>query len=130
MVTLNLFQNVSDYRYFPAGHTIFTQGQLGDMMYIVKEGQVDIFLSDKIVETVGPGGILGELALIDNRPRTATAIARTDCKVVPIDENRFTFLVQETPYFALQVMEAMAERIRYMDARATAQYVPYDYTDG
>jgi CRP-like cAMP-binding protein len=85
-------------------------------MYAVSEGEVDILVHGKVVETVGPGGILGEMALIDTKPRSATAIAQTDCKLVPISEKRFTFLIQQTPHFALQVMRVMAERLRRMDA--------------
>jgi CRP-like cAMP-binding protein len=69
------------------------------------------------VETVGEGGIIGEMGLIDRGPRSATAIAKTDCKLVPLNEQRFTFMVQETPNFALQVMRIMADRLRRMDAR-------------
>lgn len=86
-------------------------------MYIVVEGDVDIVISDKVIETVGPGGILGEMALIDNKARSATAIAKTDCKLLPINKTHFVFLVQETPYFALQVMRTMAERLRYMNSK-------------
>jgi CRP-like cAMP-binding protein len=67
------------------------------------------------METVGPGGILGEMALIENRDRSGAAIARTECKVVAIDEKRFQFLVQETPFFAIQVMRIMARRLRHMN---------------
>jgi len=89
-------------------------------MYIVREGEVDILLHDTVIETIEPGGILGELALIDNRPRAATAI----------DENRFEYMVQETPHFAIHVMEVMAERLRYMDALAAQQFTPFDYLNG
>jgi CRP/FNR family cyclic AMP-dependent transcriptional regulator len=99
-------------------------------MYAIQEGEVEIRLHDKVVEIVEPGGILGELALIDNRPRAATAIARTDCKIVPIDENSFAYMVQETPHFAIHVMEVMAERLRYMDRLAAQQFTPFDYTNG
>jgi len=85
-------------------------------MYILKEGEVDILVHDKIVETIGPGEILGEMALIDQNPRSATAVARTNCQLVSIDEKRFTFLVQQTPYFAIEVMRVMARRLRQMDA--------------
>jgi CRP/FNR family cyclic AMP-dependent transcriptional regulator len=114
----NLFRNSTDVKTFTAGEVIFKQGQIGDFMYVVQEGEVDILIGSKVIETVEPGGLLGELALIDNRPRAATAIARTDCKVVPIDETRFEFMVQQTPAFAVRVMEVMAERLRYMDALA------------
>ena len=101
----------------PAGRRIFSEGELGDVMYVVKEGEVDVIVRDRVIETLGPGGIVGEMALIDKNPRSATAIARTDCQLVPINETRFSFLVQQTPYFALQVMRVMAHRLRSMDER-------------
>ncbi len=125
-----LLQHTSNYILFAAGQVIFKQGDVGDFMYVIQEGEVDILLHDKVVETVEPGGILGELALIDNRPRAATAVARTDCKIVPIDENSFAYMVQETPHFAIHVMEVMAERLRYMDGLAAQQFTPFDYTNG
>ena len=115
-VTIGLFRNATDCQSFAAGQVIFQEGQPGDVMYAVTEGEVDILVHDKVMTTVGPDGILGELALIDTQPRSATAIARTDCKLVPISAKRFTFLVQQTPNFALQVMRVMAERLRHMDA--------------
>ena len=63
-------------------------------------------------KTVEPGGVLGELALVDKGPRSATAVAKTDCKIAPVDERRFTFLVQEHPYFAKHIMSVMANRLR------------------
>jgi CRP/FNR family cyclic AMP-dependent transcriptional regulator len=130
MTAFNLFRNSSDFKTFKAGEVIFRQGQIGDFMYVVQEGEVDIFLHDRIIETVEPGGILGELALIDNRPRAASAVARTECKVVPIDETRFEFMVQQTPHFAVHVMEVMAERLRYMDAMASKEFTPFDTLNG
>ncbi len=115
--TISLFRNATDYESFPAGQIIFQEGQPGEVMYAVSEGEVDILVHDKVIDTVGPGGIVGEMALIDTKPRSATAIAKTDCKLVPISEKRFTFLVQQTPNFALQVMRVMADRLRHMDAQ-------------
>jgi CRP-like cAMP-binding protein len=115
--TIGLFRNATDCEFFSAGQVIFQEGQPGDVMYAVTEGEVDILIHDKVINTVGPGDILGEMALIDTKPRSATAIARTDCKLVPISEKRFTFLVQQTPHFALQVMRVMADRLRHIDAQ-------------
>lgn len=125
-----LLQHTSNYILFAAGQTIFKQGDVGDFMYVIQEGEVEILLHEKVVETVEQGGILGELALIDNRPRAATAIARTDCKIVPINQENFSYMVQETPYFAIHVMEVMAERLRYMDRLAAQQFTPFDYLNG
>ncbi len=117
MASLNYFRNSDDAVPFPAGHTIFKEGEPGELMYVVSEGEVDIRVHGKCVATVEPGGIFGEMALIDDGPRSATAVAKTDCKVVPINEKRFTFLVQQTPFFALEVMRTLASRLRHMDER-------------
>ncbi len=81
-------------------------------MFAVVEGEVELGVNGTVVEAVGPGGILGELALIDAGPRSATATATTAARVVPVDAERFTYLVNEHPTFALQVMTVMAERLR------------------
>jgi CRP-like cAMP-binding protein len=57
------------------------------------------------------------MALIDQAPRTATAVAKTECKLAVIPERRFLFMVQQTPHFALQIMKVMADRLRKMNAR-------------
>lgn len=109
---LNMFRQSDDVVNFSAGETIFQAGEPGNLMYVVLAGEVEITLNNKVVDTVTPGQLLGELALVDQSPRSANAIARTDCRLVPINERRFLFLVQQTPYFAVQVMSVMAERLR------------------
>jgi CRP/FNR family transcriptional regulator, cyclic AMP receptor protein len=100
------------------GDVIFRTGDPGDVMYLVKTGWVDIFLGSELLDSVGPGGIFGEMALIGDEPRSATAIARTDCTLTPIDSGRFEFLVQETPYFAVMVMRVLADRLRRRNERS------------
>lgn len=112
MAILNLFKFVKDQVSFPAGHVIFTEDETGDVAYVVIEGEVDISFKGHQLETVSSGGLLGEMALIDNRTRSATATAKTDIKVVAIDQKRFVFMVEETPMFALEVMKVMADRLR------------------
>ena len=108
----HLFRNSEYFIPFKAGDIVFKEGEAGDQMYVVLEGEVDIIVHDKVVETVGVDNFLGEMALIDARPRSATAVAKTDCKLAPINQNRFKFLVQQTPHFALHLMKGMAERLR------------------
>ncbi len=103
MPTTRLFEHASDAQRIPAGAAIFQEGDPRDFMYAVVEGQVDLLIKGELVETVGPGGIFGEMALIDNDRRTAAAVAKTDAKVVAVDERRFLFLVQQTPNFALHI---------------------------
>jgi len=112
MPKFDMFQKHADIQSLAAGETIFRQGDPRSVMFVVNEGEVEIQVGDRVVEVVQAGGIFGEMALIDGQPRTATAIARTDCRLVPIDQKRFQFLVQQTPYFAIEVMRVLADRLR------------------
>jgi len=69
------------------------------------------------VEEIAPGGIFGEMALIDHAPRSASAVAIEDSEIIPIDERLFFILVQDAPYFALDVMRVLTDRIRNMNQR-------------
>jgi CRP-like cAMP-binding protein len=116
LTTIDLFKNDKNFIVIPAGEVIFQQGGVADRLYAIVEGEVEIWIDGKLLDTTGAGGIVGEMALISASPRSATAIAKTECKLVPVDEKRFTFLVQQTPYFAISVMKIMVERIRKLDA--------------
>jgi len=111
---INLFRDTADAENYVEGEAIFHAGQAGAVMYIVQEGEVDLLVNGHWVETVGEGGVFGEMALVDNQPREVSALARTDVQLVPIDADLFRDLLQEAPDFALQVMITMADRLRYM----------------
>lgn len=117
---ISLFRTATDYETFPAGTTVFQQGDAPTTMFVVKSGEVDLFINGLLVATLGEGEIFGEMALIDKSPRSADAVCKTDCELVPITESRFTFLVQQTPFFAIQVMRIIADRLRAMNERAGA----------
>ena len=102
---------------YKAGDSIFSEGQPGEQMFVVLEGEVDLHVHGQLVETLREGGVLGEMALLEAAPRTASAVARTNCKLVPVNQKRFNLLVQHTPDFAIQIMRVMAGRLRAMDAR-------------
>jgi len=97
---------------FEPGQVIFSEGDKGDKMYVIRSGEVEVERDGKIVETLAGGGIFGEMALIDGSPRAATARAKTACEVAPITEKTFLFLVHETPFFAIAVMRSLANRLR------------------
>jgi CRP-like cAMP-binding protein len=119
--TVNTFRHETQVVPFAAGQTLFGEGDPGDVMYVVQEGEVDIIIQGRLVETVGPGGVVGELALIDGSYRSGSAIAKTDCKLVALDETRFKVFVHNTPFFAIQVMRVMADRLRRMDQLITKE---------
>jgi CRP-like cAMP-binding protein len=103
---------------FAPGEVIFAEGDKGDTMYVVRSGEVDILIKGKLMESLSPGDIFGEMALIDGSPRVATARAKTACELAPLTEKTFLFLVDEAPYFAITVMRTLANRLRRMDRTA------------
>jgi CRP-like cAMP-binding protein len=112
---INLFSSDPNLEKFGAGQAVFREGEQGDCLFAVVNGAVDIVIHGKTVETVEPGGVFGEMAIVEDRPRIATAVAKADSGLVRIDRKRFLFLVQQTPYFAIQLMAVMAERLRRMN---------------
>jgi CRP-like cAMP-binding protein len=100
---------------YGAGDVIFRRGDPADCMYVVADGEVEIVVTDQPVDVLGRESIFGEMALIGKEPRSATARARTDCRLVEIAEKRFLYLVQNTPHFALEVMRVLAQRLRRHD---------------
>jgi CRP/FNR family cyclic AMP-dependent transcriptional regulator len=112
----NLFANERDFISVGPGERIFEAGETGDAMYVVIEGEVTLSVRGTAVGTIGPGELFGEMALIDAGARSATATATAATKLARVDERRFAYLVQQTPFFALHVMRVLANRLRSMDA--------------
>jgi CRP/FNR family cyclic AMP-dependent transcriptional regulator len=100
-----------------AGEVVFQAGTPADCMFVVRSGQAGVVVDGVTVETVEPGGFVGEMGLLDEEVRSATVVALTDCDLVRIDRRRFLFLVQQTPFFAIEVMRTMADRLRTMNQR-------------
>jgi CRP/FNR family transcriptional regulator, cyclic AMP receptor protein len=99
-------------RTFDQGQAIFAEGDPASEMYVVREGSVILKKADMVVETLGPGAIFGEMALLDSAPRSATAVAGPGCVVAVVDEETFGRLVKQVPGFALELMRLMAQRLR------------------
>jgi CRP/FNR family cyclic AMP-dependent transcriptional regulator len=116
-VTLDMFAVEDNPRVCEAGESIFRTFDMGAEMYVVVEGEVELSIGNNLIETLGPGEPFGEMALIDQAPRTANATAKTACKLAVISEKRFLFMVQTTPHFALRIMKVMADRLRKMNQR-------------
>lgn len=103
--------------YFDRGKTILQEGQQGLRMYAVLEGRVEVQIGAKVVERLGPGGVFGELALIEQSPRLASAVAVTDCQLLPINRTAFLMLVKTNPEFAESLLASLAERLRVLTAK-------------
>ena len=102
---------------YPAGATIFKEGDKGDRMYFVQSGAVELRVGGKPVMTAEAGTFFGEMALIEDAPRSASAHAATDCALMPVDRARFEYLVRMTPDFVLEMMRTIAARARAMSRK-------------
>jgi CRP-like cAMP-binding protein len=98
-----------------AGKVLARQGEIGREFLILLEGQVEVTRDGKIIAVRGPGDFIGEIALLDNRPRTATVTARTDVVVEVLNRGEFASLLAEAPELSAQVMATMARRLAALD---------------
>lgn len=97
------------------GQCAFHEGDHGSEMFIIASGCVDIYARRRLIATLGKNDIFGEMALIDNRPRSATAIARTRTTLIPMSKRDFLTLVRRDPEFAIDVMRTLSSRLRRMN---------------
>jgi CRP/FNR family transcriptional regulator, cyclic AMP receptor protein len=100
------------------GEVLFREGDDANAMYVVKHGTLRILSGSTILETVREGGLIGEMAIIEEHmPRSATVIAGTYCELVEIDVPRFLSLVANTPDFSITVLRVISRRLRVMNRR-------------
>lgn len=97
---------------YKQGEPVFHEGDIGKYLYVVTSGTVALMTGGDVVETVERGGVFGELALIDQRPRSTSAVAATDCELVSMGDVRFAHYVGRVPFFGIEVMRVMARRLR------------------
>jgi CRP/FNR family cyclic AMP-dependent transcriptional regulator len=100
-----------------AGAAIMREGQSGAFMYLVKEGRVAISIRDTVVEHVNAGGTFGEMALVDQAARTASATAESECVLLSVDRPALLAAVRADPAFAMAMLAAVTERLRFMNSR-------------
>ena len=103
-----------------AGDVLFKKGDAAHAMYVVLSGEVRIGDGNIVLENVSPGGIVGEMALIDHSARSATVTAISPATLAEVDEKRFLFMVRETPSFALNVLRLLTGRLRRTSPRIGA----------
>ncbi|MEL7049977.1 MAG: cyclic nucleotide-binding domain-containing protein [Pseudomonadota bacterium] len=103
---------------FAPDEKVFSSGESGACLYLVKSGKVQIVSFGTVLEVINTHGVFGEMALIDGEPRSATAIAVEPSVLAEINRDAFRHLVQQNPDFALAVMGLMAQRLRQMNESA------------
>jgi CRP/FNR family cyclic AMP-dependent transcriptional regulator len=102
---------------FLRNQAILKEGQVGTRMYAVLEGRISVSIGGKVVDRIGPGGVLGELALLEQSPRLASAVAEDNATLQPINRNAFIALVKLDPDLGVALLTALAERLRYLTGR-------------
>lgn len=112
---LGLFSREPDVVALKPGEALFKKGDSARYLYVILSGELRVGDANAIYDTLAAGDIVGEMALVDHLPRSATVTALTDCTLAQIDEKRFLFLVQQTPVFALNLMRVMSHRLRRMN---------------
>ena len=117
MVFFDLFAHNPSLVQVPAGQVLFREGDEGHLMYVLATGSAEVQVAVQAVETLVHVSIVGEMSIVLPGPRSATVVALSDCEFVEVDEKRFQFLVQQTPFFATQVMRVLAERLKNMNQR-------------
>lgn len=110
-----LFLNAPARRELSAGEVIYSEGDAGEQMYGIIEGSVELRKGGSVVATLGPDDVFGERALIDHHPRDLTAVATARTVLAEMDQYLFLFLVDQSPRFALDIMGALAGRLRQYD---------------
>ncbi len=100
-----------------ADHELIRQGDVGREMFVIVDGSATVKRNGRKVGTAGPGSAIGELALLDRGPRTATVTTDTPCQLLVIGAREFSGVLDEVPGVAHKVLAALASRIRELDTK-------------
>ena len=114
---LQAVARASDEIDLPAGRTLCEQDSIGREAFIIVAGKADVSRNGKKVATLGPGDCVGEMALLDHGPRTATVTAATDLSVLVIGAREFSAIIDDIPPIAHKLMRALAGRVRELDEK-------------
>jgi CRP-like cAMP-binding protein len=111
--TTNQSQKIKDYELFLMGHPIFSAGRAGEALYVVVGGEVIIYRGDKPTQILKPGDFVSEIHLRTTEGQAFTAIAKTNCYLVTIDQNIAAVLEQYPRDFRVEAMRVMVERLTW-----------------
>jgi CRP-like cAMP-binding protein len=106
---------------YPKGSVLFREGEPGKEMFVLQSGKVAISKTvrdvEKVLATLGPGEFFGEMAIISNKPRNATAIIAEDAKLLVIDPKTFEGMIRGNSEIAVRMIKKLAERLSEADAQ-------------
>lgn len=110
---LDIFHNEPEIRTFAPGEFLFRQGEDPvHHMFAILDGEVEIDRDGRVLAVLGPSDLVGEMALIDAKPRSASAKALAAVRAAVVTEKRFLFLVQQHPSFSLAMLRMLTQRLR------------------
>jgi CRP/FNR family transcriptional regulator, cyclic AMP receptor protein len=115
--------SIADEVHLEPGTTLCRQGSFGRECFFLVEGEADAFVNDRWVASLGPGATIGEMALLDREPRSATVVTTTSARAYVIDASRFTALIDEIPSITRAILSEMSNRIRKLDGWKVAHGV-------
>ncbi|MBA2541467.1 MAG: Crp/Fnr family transcriptional regulator [Deltaproteobacteria bacterium] len=102
-------------RDFEAGAVLFEEGQPGDYMYVVQSGEIEIRRQvgehERVLAVLPPGEFFGEMAILNGRPRSATAVCRSECRLLVIEGKTFEAMLRARPEIALRIIKSLANRL-------------------
>ena len=111
---LGLVGRLADEIDVPAGRALTREGETGHEFFVIVDGRVRVEREGKLLNTLGPGDFLGEIALVDGRPRTATAITEGPARLLVMAHREFASLLAEYPSIQIEVLQALAQRVRHL----------------
>lgn len=102
-----------------AGRTLVEQGRAGHECYIIVDGAASVIVDGRTIAELGPGDTIGELAVIDGGPRTATVVAMNDLDLLVLGQREFAALLAEVPSLSHKILVNLARRVRELDERVS-----------
>jgi CRP-like cAMP-binding protein len=106
-------------RQYPAGEIIIHQGDVGNYMYVIQEGVVEVFRHDKgqeiLLAELKEGDMIGEMAIFENEVRSASVRAKTDARLLTVDKKNFLRRIHNDPSLAYKLVQKLSRRIREMN---------------
>ena len=117
-----MFRNWKDVEEFRAKTVIFSEGDKAEVMYVILSGDIELTLHGEPLGAEGEGGIIGEMAMINGSPRSATATTLSKVKLARVNRDQFREFVHKDAEFSLHVMAVLANRLRAVDHFIATQF--------
>jgi CRP/FNR family transcriptional regulator, cyclic AMP receptor protein len=112
---------ITDEAVLETGQVLCRQGEVATAAYVIDDGEANVNIGNHFIGTVGPGESVGEMGLLDYRPRSASVVARTPMKVYVIDARRFESVLEDAPTLSRSLLRVLTGRIRDLDQAAASE---------